>query len=237
MIKAGCRYSFLIFIVLFVITIDTWGQQPVQSFDASVFTKEDSILLVKMYGTNKKIIPRFALPTLIALSYFPELKNTKIHFVFKDAYSPLRTVPDLLGIWRKGNKRSYTITISDSSILKLQNILLPFMNFNAKTGVLGHELSHVSDFSRMNLLQLTLSGIRHISSHYIDRFEYRTDGICIAHGLGYQLLEWSKFVREKLHTTNYEGSDNINEPVMKRERYMNPSTIELKMQQLDIYKK
>jgi hypothetical protein len=237
MIKAGYRYSLLIFISLFFITIYTWGQRPVQSFDPSDFTREDSMALVKMYGTNKEILPRFALPTLIALSYFPELKNTKIRFVFKDAYSPLRTIPNFTGIWRKGNKRSYTVTISDSSVFKLESILLPFMDFNARIGVIGHELSHVADFSGMSLLQLAGSGIGHISTRYIDRFEYRTDGICVDHGLGYQLLEWSRFVRKTLHTKNWEGSDNINEPVMKRERYMNPSTILLKIQQSDIYKK
>jgi hypothetical protein len=235
--RVGGRYSLLFFIVLFCITADTRGQVPVQSFDPSSFTREDSVALVRIYGKNKKILPRFALPTLIALSYFPELENTAIRFVFKDAYSPLRTKPNIVGIWRKGSKRSYTITISDSSEFKLEFILLPFMGFNARIGVIGHELSHVADFSSMNLLQLAASGIGHISTRYIDHFEYRTDGICVAHGLGYQLLEWSRFVREKLHTENWEGSDNIRELVMRRERYMNPSTIESSIQSSGIYRK
>jgi hypothetical protein len=235
--KVGCRYSLLFIVILSCIAADVAAQVPVESLDPSSFTREDSIALVKMYGKNKKIIPRFALSMLIALSYFPELENTRIRFVFKDAHSPLRTKPNVWGIWRKGNNRSYTITISDSSEFKLEFILLPFMGFNARTGVIGHELSHVADFSSMNLLQLAASGIGHISTHYIDRFEYRTDSICIAHGLGYQLLEWSRFVRERLHTKNWEGSDNINEPIMTRERYMNPSTIQRRIQNSALYKK
>jgi hypothetical protein len=99
------------------------------------------------------------------------------------------------------------------------------MDFNAQVGVLGHELSHVYDFSHQSLWSLLGSGIGHLSTSYIDRFEYRTDSICIAHGLGYQLLAWSRFIRLTLHTENYDGSDNIDMPVMNRERYMNPSTI------------
>ena len=99
------------------------------------------------------------------------------------------------------------------------------MDFNAQIGVLGHELSHVYDFSHQSLWSLIGSAIGHLSSSYIDRFEYRTDSICIAHGLGYQLLAWSSFIRRTLHTENYDGSDNIDMPVMNRERYMNPATI------------
>ena len=232
----GSRFL-LISVIFFLSAIETKGQQPVQRFDPSSFSKEDSLQLVKLYGRNKEILPQFALSTLIALSYFPELADTHIRFVFKNAYSPLRTKPDTWGIWRKGSKRSYTVTISDSSQFKLAFILLPFMGFNARIGVIGHELSHVADFSAMNILQLAASGIGHISTRYIDRFEYRTDGICIAHGLGHQLMEWSKFVRERLHTKNWEGSDNINKPVMERERYMNPATIQARMDNLAMYKK
>lgn len=235
--KSGSSRVLLISGIFFLSTVRSLAQQPVQRFDPSSFTKEDSLLLVKMYGRNKEILPQFALPTLIALSYFPELEDTHIRFVFKDAYSPLRTKPNTWGIWRKGPNRSYTVTISDSSQFKLEFILLPFMGFNARIGVIGHELSHVADFSAMNIFQLAGSGIGHISTHYIDRFEYRTDSICIAHGLGYQLMEWSKFVREKLHTKNWEGSDNINEPVMTRERYMNPSTIQARIDHSAMYKK
>jgi hypothetical protein len=102
------------------------------------------------------------------------------------------------------------------------------MNFNAQVGVLGHELGHVSDFIHRTFISLAMSGVKHISSKYIDRFEYMTDGICIAHGLGYQLLSWSEFVRKTLHTDNYDGADNIDKPMM-HERYMNPTTIRAKI--------
>jgi len=66
--------------------------------------------------------------------------------------------------------------------------------------------------------------VRNVSTKYIDRFEFRTDSICIAHGLGYQLLAWSSFVRQKMHRKNWDGSDNVHQ-TMEKERYMNLSTI------------
>lgn len=208
-------------------------QQPVKYFKRTDFTGEDSIRLLNEYGKNKVLVPRFALATLVALSYFPELKDTRIQFITKPAYSPLRTNPRFKGIFCH-KTRMLTIIISDSTMWKLEPITLSHMDFNTQVGVLGHELSHASDFKRRSFVNLAGTGIGHLSSRYIDRFEYNTDSICIAHGLGYQLLSWSIFVRKTLDTNNYDGADNIAKP-MVRERYMNPETIIARMKKTTIY--
>jgi hypothetical protein len=211
------------------------GPAPARQFQRSDFSSADSARLAKEYGENKTLIDQFGLQTLIALSYFPELKHTSIRFIYKSTRSPLTTRPLFPALLHKGRKRRFSITISDSSIAKLEPILLKSMDFNAQVGVLGHELSHVSDFSRRSFFSLMGSGISHVSSSYIDRFEFRTDSICIGHGLGYQLLSWSSFVRRTLHSENYDGSDNIDMPVMNRERYMNPSTIKARIAKDPLY--
>jgi hypothetical protein len=210
------------------------AQQPVKVFKRSDFSVQDSLRLANEYGKNKQLPRGFELQALIALSFFPELKNTHVNFIIKPAYSLLQTRPLSKGILSRRTRR-FSITISDSSYWKLQPIELDSMNFNAQVGVLGHELSHVSDFSRRSFFSLAGSGIGHISSKYIDRFEYMTDGICIAHGLGYQLLAWSRFVRTALHTDNYDGADNIDKPML-HERYMNPATILAKIAENPLYK-
>ncbi|HXL58651.1 MAG TPA: hypothetical protein VN958_20455 [Chitinophagaceae bacterium] len=230
--------GFLFFLLFLIIAGNAATQTPVKHFEHSDFTTEDSIKLLNTYGKNKQLIPEFALQTLIALSYFPELKDTHIRFIYKPAHTPLTTKPDFPDVIYKRSKRTFTITISDSSMWKLQPVLLRCMDFNTQIGVLGHELSHIADFSQNSLLQLIGSGIGHIfSSRYIDRFEYRTDSICIAHGLGYQLLAWSNFVRKTMHTENWDGADNINMPVMNRERYMNPQTIMKRIEKNSLYSK
>jgi hypothetical protein len=58
----------------------------------------------------------------------------------------------------------------------------------------------------------------------------------VAHGLGYQLLDWSKYVRLSLHRDNWIGAGNVEEErATKRERYMNPSTILRRIEAEPIY--
>jgi len=233
-IKAG---QFLISVFL-ILSSSAYAQpRPVKHFERSDFSTEDSLHLLNEFGKYKILIPQFALPTLVALSYFPELKNTHIKFIYQPAISTLATKPTFPSVVLNGNNRTFVITISDSSTSQIQPVILPKMDFNAQIGIIGHELSHVADFKQRGLLSLASSGIGHMfSSRYIDRFEFRTDSICIAHGLGYQLLAWSTFIRKTMHTENWQGADNINKMPMIRERYMNPSTIERYINGMAIYK-
>ena len=68
----------------------------------------------------------------------------------------------------------------------------------------------------------------------MDRFEYNTDMRCIKHGLGYQLLSWSKEVRIKLKLIQWKGIKHLEEN--GRERYMNPESIMKAINQNEIYK-
>jgi len=224
--------------VFLILSSSAYAQaRPVKHFERSHFSPEDSLHLLNEFGKYKILIPQFALPALVALSYFPELKNTHIKFIYQPAISTLATKPTFPSVVSGGDKRTFVITISDSSISQIQSIILPKMDFNAQIGIIGHELSHVVDFKQRSLLSLINSGIGHLfSSRYIDRFEFRTDSICIAHGLGYQLLAWSTFIRNAMHTGNWQGADNINKMPMMHERYMNPSTIEKYMSEMAIYK-
>jgi hypothetical protein len=207
--------------------------KPVKEYNRNDFTPEDSLRLLQEYGQGKVLINDYALATLVALSHFPELKNVRIQFIMQPAYSLLRTSPKLKRILSR-KTRMYKIVVSDSTMWKLMPIMLKQMDFNTQVGVIGHELSHAADFTRRSFTNLVGTGIGHISSKYIDRFEYMTDSICIAHGLGYQLLAWSRFVRKALGTNNYDGADNINKPML-HERYMNPETIMEKMKTSTIY--
>lgn len=230
------KYTFTTILFLLATGNFLIAQTPVKHFDRSSFSEEDSINLLKKFGKNKELIPQFRLQTLIALSYYPELINTHIRFIYKPARASLETRPDFPTVINKGDKRTFTITVSDTSMPKIEPILLKNMDFNAQIGIIGHELSHVADFSNQNLLHLIGSGIEHLfSPTYIDRFEYRTDSICIAHGLGYQLLAWSTFIRNTMHTENWRGADNIDNMPMKQERYMNPSTIMRRIKNNPLY--
>lgn len=114
-------------------------------------------------------------------------------------------------------------------------VLLDRMDFDAQVGVLGHEISHVIDFSHKNTAGLLRIGLGNLSTSFLDRFEYGTDSICIAHGLGYQLLAWSNFVRKAFQSSYQEGNETELKGLLQRERYMHPATIRKRINASKLY--
>jgi predicted metallopeptidase len=135
-------------------------------------------------------------------------------------------------------KRQYVITISTKTTKGIEPILFHNLNYNEQIGVIGHELSHVCEYTQYNFFQLAGLSFRMMSRKAEDVFERKTDSICIRHGLGYQLLEWSKAVRKKLQVENWEGANLYHRGIRRnKERYMNPASIILYMEVLPIYRK
>src|SRR5256885_12642874 len=131
------RSLFLFFLLIVFLQKANAQQKPVVEFERVDFTQQDSLQLLKEYGKNKKFIAQFTLQSLIALSYYPELKNTHIRFIYKPTHSPLTTRPTFPSVLFKKSKRKFTITISDNTVDKLEPILLKQMNFNEQVGVIG----------------------------------------------------------------------------------------------------
>ena len=183
---------------------------------------------LQQYAINKRIPQQYQKPILIALSHFPELKEMHIIFQVKKQYSPLTTKPEFKSVFKRKDQRTYMITISDQTIDTLTSLLFRNLTFEEQIGVIGHELSHVVDFNSKNFPQTIGVGVSHISKKYIDKMEYNTDRICVAHGLGEYLLDYSKHVRESMHVHNWRGVDYVNKGNGdgKYERYMNPDTIQ-----------
>ena len=211
------------------------AQNAVKEFSSTIILVEEMQELKIEFGTKKYIPPVYESQILIALSYFPELKNTSIEFRLKNTNTPLSSRPKLFGLLQSAKNRKYIVTISEATNSRLEPILFKNLNFNAQVGVLGHELSHISDymtkgFGKMSNLLL----IEIFSKNQVDQFERRTDLICINHGLGYQLLDWSKSVRQNLKIDYWRGANNI-EYKSKRERYLNPETIIQYIHSISIY--
>jgi hypothetical protein len=229
------KANLLAIIAVIVLAQSSLAQVPRKNFHAETFSTAEYAALKKAVGKNKLIPACYEKQIVIALAYFPELKNTHIIFRIRHAHTPLETKPEWFTVTHLLKDKRFIITISDSSSAKLSPILFRQLDFNAQIGVIGHELSHVTDFLSKNIVGLTEIGIGHFSHVYLDKFEFRTDSICIAHGLGYQLLAWSSSVRNRLHLQNWGGAYNINAVVMKRERYMNPSTIKAHIESSKVY--
>lgn len=202
-----------------------FSQTPKKYFNADSLTEEYYATLRTEFGKYKRIPSSIEKPVLIALSYYPELKKTHIKFRIKRRHTPLQTRATWLGVFKRKEIRDYVVTISDSTEPMLTPVLFKNVPFNLQIGVIGHEIAHIADFSNYSSLGIIWHGIKNISPGYVDKFEYKTDSICIAHGLGYQLLVWSENLRKQMNTVNWRGPDYAHKP-QNTERYMNPATIQ-----------
>ncbi len=184
----------------------------------------DSLNLYSNFSANKTLPIGYEKQALIALSFFSELKDKNIKFVLEETTTPLASRPSFFSIFRNKNNRRYIITISTKSIAVLDKILLKNLDYNAQIGVLAHEISHIANYNKMNFWNFLRLGFGLLSSKYMDAFEYNTDNTCINYGAGKYLLAWSKAVRSAF--TKQQIEKMFGKDASKKERYMNPETIE-----------
>jgi hypothetical protein len=229
------KYFYYGFLLYTLIPFSGFSQTPVKTFSPGMYSQDDYSALKQLVGKHKKIPPEYEKQVLTALSYFPELINIQIDFRLKHTNTSFSTRPSFISVFKRSSRRKYIITISDSSEAILVPLQLKNLNYNAQIGVIGHELSHAADFTNKNSFGLLRVALGNLSNKFLDRFEFKTDSLCIAHGLGYQLLAWSSFIRTTMHYENWTGSVNIDKGPMLREKYMNPSTIIKKMEQSALY--
>lgn len=202
-----------------------YAQEPRIKF----FEEDYDINFYEKYAYRKRIPLEIRQQAYTALSYYPELKDTRITIRFRKRKTPLTSRPRFFSVFLPKHKRSYVITISTKTKPVLAPILFAALPYNAQIGVLGHEIGHIVEYRTKNSLQLVGLAFKISSSDFVDKFEFDTDERTIAHGLGYQLLDWSKFVRQALGVAAWKGAD---EKLAKgnqsktNQRYMNPETIE-----------
>lgn len=226
--------SKLVIFLFLTITILN-GQNPIEHFQRTDFY----ITSYQQFAQKKKIPEAIKAQALIALSYFHELKNTRICFRFRKRKTPLTSRPRISSFFLPKKWRSYVITISSKANGKFSPILFNKLPFNAQIGVLGHEIAHIPYYRDRTSLQLLGLGFKLGNDNFVDAFEFNTDKAVIDRGLGHQLYAWSVFVRKALGVNTWRGASNVleegNQPNV-RERYMNPETILTYMDSLDVYR-
>jgi hypothetical protein len=208
------------------------GNTAAQTGPVPMGTRPDSIGFEQLrtrFGQHKKYPPAFEKEILTALSFFPELEKHRIDFVLRKGYAPLSSRPTFGGLLRSASRRKYKVFISTGSGNSWDSIILANAPYDARIGVLGHELSHVLNFSRMSGLGLTWLGVSHVSKSYMNRFEFRTDSLCIAQGMGDYLYAMSIHVRRSFGATDPEQWEVVAVKGNYSERYMGPATIRLYM--------
>jgi hypothetical protein len=142
-------------------------------------------------AANRTFIPKYELASLVALMHYPELKDTKIIFQSKNLKSTMVARPKGLNVFRKKGKRTYIIYINDTPDVKVP---VDSVSFNAKVGVIGHELAHIVDYENKSALRIIGNAFGYSNKKFRAKFERATDQRTIDHGLGWQCRDWSYYV-------------------------------------------
>lgn len=183
-----------------------------------------------MTSNAQHIIPREIYEeAVIALSHYPELKNTPIEFKFKDKIkkSTMQAQPVFSQLFHSRKKRGYKILISKEILINNKTLKTTEMPSNIMIGWLGHELGHIMDFQNRSGLNLMGFGAGYLfSKNYIRDAERRADTFAVAHGMENYILETKEFILKKA---------GLSEKYIARIKklYLSPEEIMLLVQERD----
>ena len=203
--------------------------QPQRTFSSEV----DSTLyyqLLEEYGKNKKLAEGFEYQCLLALSHYPELKNTRMDFLVQPTFLPLASRPETMSVIFPWVKRKYQVIISSASADFFEKILLKNTPFNEQVGIIGHELAHSVYYQDKNSFQLAKMAYDYqYNNAYQVTFERETDKRAVAHGIGYQMYDFAYFVRRAFGDSEEEIESE------EGDMYLSPPEILAEMKQYDFY--
>lgn len=200
--------------------------KPIKIYVPNTLSNEQLAQFRANLLVNKSIPKEFETQILIALSYYPELKETPIEFIKANIKTTMACRPSTISLARRFN-RDYTITIDSDD--EGQGISLKDVPFNAQIGVIGHELAHILDYENRNTISIAKLGIDYVSGNYLPEFEKSVDKITIKKGLGWQLHDWADFVLNKSNASKEYKN-------FKRSTYLTPTEIKQEIDKYRIYK-
>jgi len=178
--------------------------------------------------TNKIIPESIAKEITIALSHYPELKDTPIEFRFKENIkkSFMQAQPKFSGIFKNKKNRSYFVMISESFNIEKESFSISEVPSEVLVGWIGHELGHIMDYQERSGFNLIQFGIGYLISHrFIKEAERAADTFAVSHGMGKYILATKDFILNHAHLSKVY-KDRI------RKLYLSPEEILLLVEEL-----
>lgn len=147
--------------------------------------------------THKTVPQSIWREAYVALSHYPELKDTPITFRFKKDIkkSFMQAQPKFSGIFKNRKNRSYFIFISEKVTIGNQTFDIIEAPSEVKIGWIAHELGHVMDYRNRSGVNLLWFGVRYLTSNnYIREAERAADTYAVTHGLGKYIIATKDFI-------------------------------------------
>lgn len=133
----------------------------------------------------------------VALSHYPELKNTPIEFRFKKNIqkSFMQAQPKISGLLKRKKKREYFVFISEKLKIEDEVFDVTTVPSDVLIGWIGHELGHIMDYRERSGMNMLWFGIKYLSSKtYIQEAERVADTYAVNHGMGKYIIATKDFI-------------------------------------------
>jgi len=182
-------------ILIAAILISQWNCSTLYAQEA--MKQKDSLKF------ENKIVPdEIWRETYVALSHYPELKDTPIEFKFKKKIqkSFMQAQPKVSGLLKNKKKRSYFVMISEH--IKIEDEVFDVKNVPSEVliGWIGHELGHIMDYRERSAINMVWFGIKYLTSkNYIQEAERAADTYAVNHGLGKYIIATKDFILNHTH--------------------------------------
>jgi hypothetical protein len=149
------------------------------------------------YSHNKVIPAAIQKNVLKALSYYPELKDARISFIFKTNIktSVMQAQPVFTTLLQNRAKRRYRINIS--AHFKLIHCDMPITKIpdEVMIGWIGHELGHILDYEQRSNTGIISFGYQYLfSPTYVKEAERVADTYAVERGLGSYIIATKRFI-------------------------------------------
>lgn len=133
----------------------------------------------------------------IALSHYPELRQTPITFKFKKKIntSTMRAQPKFWSLFGSRKNRKYVVLMSERIRISGKEFLTKNIPKDIMIGWLGHELGHIMDYRNRSSLNLIWFGLKYtFSGTYIKEAERAADTYAVSHGMDDYILKTKSFI-------------------------------------------
>lgn len=153
---------------------------------------------LEKFAKNKAIPKELRSEILEALSYYPELENIQIDFIFCKNIkgSVMQAQPRVKTMWfRHKSRRGYKVKISRHLHLVNKKMKVETVPNNVLVGWIGHELGHIMDYRNRSNLAMLCFGVNYVcSKRFLRKAEQNADKYAISHGLSSHLIETKHFI-------------------------------------------
>lgn len=172
---------------------------------------------------NNKIVPDIIWrEAYVALSHYPELRDTPIEIRFKKNIkkSFMQAQPKVTGLIKNRKNRSYFIFISEQFSIEGEKFDVTTVPSEVLIGWIGHELGHIMDYRDRSALDLIWFGVKYVTSkNYIREAERAADTYAVNHGLGEYIIATKDFILNNSQLSDiYKG--RIQELYLSQEEIM-----------------